>query len=172
MVSSGTLLEESNIYGLGLLVRAQYETTGNLGHLCQKLSSLNSGFINFSTFAHDIGNAIVGARHPAFKSAPNPPNILTCIDNADKYLSRYLFKEKKDILRDSYEWLSDFAHPNFLSNDSAFELDKERSRFALRHLRELRTQDFQLMDYLDICAKVFVFLFDAFSDNLRAIKFE
>jgi hypothetical protein len=157
---AGTMLLENNIYGLALIVRGHFEATAVLGYVCNRLVSLNSGNISFDDFALNIAYEILGAKHPQLAKAPNPPNILTCIEKTDRYLDTHHFKEKEGMLRDCYEWLSDFAHPNFQSNSSAFTLDKAKIRFVFRHKGEIQERDFELMRYLDISAGVFVLLFD------------
>jgi hypothetical protein len=114
---------ENNIYGLALVVRGHYEATAVLGYFCNRLESLKVGNITFEDFAWNIAYEVLGARHEQFAKAPNPPNILTCIEKADKYLDTHCFQQKKGMLLDCYNWLSDFAHPNFLSNASSFTLD-------------------------------------------------
>jgi len=68
---------------------------------------------------------------------------LTCIEQADKYLNVELFGgEKKSMLQEVYGWLSEFGHPNFCSNKSAFNLDKEAGRMVFRHDADLQDSDF------------------------------
>ena len=52
--------------------------------------------------------------------------------------------EKKDMMEEVYIWLSEFAHPNFCSNKSAFHLDKQTNRMIFRHDADLQERDFGL----------------------------
>ena len=160
ITGAGTMLRENNISGLALLVRGHYETTAVLGYVCNRLESLKVGNISFQDFALNIAVEVLGARNPQFTKAPKPPNILTCIDIADKYLDAHCFKGKLSMIRDGYDWLSEFAHPNFLSHSSAFTIDKANRRFVFRHEDDIQERDFDLMGYLDISAFVFIRLFD------------
>ena len=109
----------------------------------------------------NIAVAVFGANHPQFTKAPKPLNILTCIDRADKYLDAHCFRGKTTgMLRDGYDWLSEFAHPNFLSNNSAFTVDKANRRFVFRHEDNIQESDLQLLGYLDSSAFLFIRLFD------------
>src|ERR1700730_15450912 len=89
-----------------------------------------------------------------------PPNILACIGKADSHLDTHYLKEKKGMLRDGYDWLSEFAHPNFCSNCAAFTIDKLNRRFVLQHDGEIRDRDFDLVTHLVICFLFFISPFD------------
>jgi hypothetical protein len=160
LAGAGTMLLENNIYGLALIVRGHYEATAVLGYVCNRLESLKAGNISFGDFAFNVAYEILGAKHPQFSKAPNPPNIMTCIEKADRYLDTHFFKNKTGMLRDNYDWLSDFGHPNFLSNCSAFTVDKANRRFVFRHEGDIQESDFELMVYLELSAGVFILLFD------------
>jgi len=160
------MLLESNVYGLALIVRGHYEATAVLGYVCNRLVSLKAGNIPFEDFALNVAVAVLGARHEQFAKAPNPPNIMTCIERADRYLDAHWFKKKTGMLLDNYNWLSEFAHPNFLSNASAYTPDIPNRRFVFRHEGDIQESDFQLITYLDISAGVFAQLFD---DYLRLL---
>ncbi len=166
LASSGTMLLENNIYGIALIVRGHYETTAVLGYFCSRLESLSTGNIRFEDFEWNVADALMGAKHDLFTEARPPLNILTCIEKADKYLDRHVFQAKKGVLQDSYNWLSDFAHPNFLSNCASFNLDQATNRVVFRHQGELQREDFQLPGYLDISCKLFIDLFDAFTQRM------
>ena len=165
LASSGTMLLENNVYGLALIVRGHCETTAVLGYFCSRLESLAAGNIRFEEFEWNIADAVMGAKHPQFTEARPPLNILTCIEKADKYLDKHFFEAKERMLQDCYNWLSEFAHPNFLSNISAVTLDKPNHRLVLRHGSDLQEVDFQLPDYLEISSGLFVILFDAFTER-------
>jgi hypothetical protein len=166
LAGASTMLLENNVYGLALIVRGHYEATAVLGYVCNRLESLKAGNISFDDFALNIACEVLGARHPQFAKAPNPPNILSCIEKADKYLDAR-FKKKQNMLMDSYNWLSDFAHPNFLSHCSAYTIDKANRRFVFRHQGDIQESDFELMVYLELSAGVFIAIFDDCTRRLR-----
>ena len=156
----GTMLLEANVYGLALAVRGHYEATAVLGYVCDRLNSLKAKNIKFDEFARQIAYLVLGAKHSQFRKAPNPPNILNCIQKADRYLDTHLLKEQTAMLRDGYDWLSEFAHPNFCGNSIAYSIEKETRQFVFRHDGEIRDIDFDLIGLLVISAGLFVDLFD------------
>jgi hypothetical protein len=162
----GTMLLENNVYGLALSVRGHCEATAVLGYMCDRLHSLKAKHIKFDNFALNIASAVLGAKHPQFPKAPNPPNILECITKTDRYLDTHLFKEKKGMLRDSYDWLSEFVHPNFCGNLTSYTIDREHHRIVFRHDGEPRDSDFDIVSYLVISAGLFIILFDRIKESL------
>lgn len=163
--SVDSLLLDHNVYGLALVVRGFYETTAIMGYFCNRLESLAQGNIEFQQFEWDVYDAIMGARHQQFANPRLSLNILTCIEKTDKYLDKHLFKEKRKMLQDCYDWLSDYAHPNFLSNVSAFKFDKANHRFVFRHQDGQNGDERGLVGYLGICSTAFEFLFVALSER-------
>ncbi len=162
----GTMLLENNVYGLALSVRGHCEATAVLGYMCDRLHSLKAKHIEFDNFALNIACAVLGAKHHQFPKAPNPPNILECIAKADRHLDTHLFTEKKGMLRDIYDWLSEFVHPNFCSNSTAYTIDRETRRFVFRHDGEPQNSDFDILAYLVISAGLFSILFDWVKESL------
>ena len=110
LAAAGVTLLENNIYGLALVVRGHYEATAVLGYVCDRLESLKDANIEFERFTYDIARAVLGAKHPQFANAPDPPHILTCIEKADRYLDTHLLKQKTGMLSDGYNWLCE-AYP-------------------------------------------------------------
>jgi len=153
------LILSVNAYGLALIVRGFYETTAITGYFCDRLEALALGNIEFRVFELNVADAVMGARHEQFDKARPPLNILTCIEKADRYFDKHYLKEKHETLQDSYSWLSDYAHPNFLSNVSAFTLDKETKCMVIRNSSELDKSEFNLVGYFGICSATFEFLF-------------
>ncbi len=166
--SSGTMLLEKNVYGLALLARGHLEATAVLGFFCNRINTLSKRNIPFEKFEEDVAHAIMGAQHDLFAEASAPTNILSCIEKADRFLDSEIFKEKKGMLKDCYTWLSEFAHPNFLSNSTAFTLDKANGRMVFRHEGDLQEKDFELLGYLSISATIFTQLFDTFGQRAEA----
>jgi hypothetical protein len=109
----------------------------------------------------------MGAKDNIFDRAKAPVNILTCVEHTDKHLDAELFQEKKGMFEEVYVWLSEFAHPNFCSNKTAFTLDKEEGRMLLRKGDELREDHFQMLGCLDMSAKMFGWLLTDFAKRLE-----
>lgn len=169
MSATGAMLAAKNVYGLALIARGHVEATAVLGYFCKRVDALTKGNIDFERFEKDIANGLLGAKHDLFSKADSPVNVLTCIEQADKYLDVNLFGgEKKGMLQDIYGWLSEFAHPNFCSNKSAFSLDKATGRMLFRHEGELHDDDFQLVGHMELSAAIFPKLFDDFTKAYEA----
>lgn len=160
MVSAGTMLAEQNVYGLVLLIRGHCESTAVLGYLCDRVDSFAKGNIPFETVIFNIAHAMMGGRHDLFAKMPDPINILTAIEKADRYFERQNKISKQGMLTDCYAWLSEFAHPNFNSSDSALRLNAKLLRFEFRHGGALSREEADLLGYLDISADLFLQFFD------------
>jgi hypothetical protein len=170
LVAVGAMLVAKNVYGLALIARGYVEAVAVLGYFCNRADALTKGNIDFNRFEKDIANGLLGAKHDLFSKADAPVNIVTCVERADKYLDAHLFGgEKKAMLQDIYGWLSEFAHPNFCSNKSAFSLDRATGRMILRHEGELQESDFQLPGHMNVAASMFARLFDDFKKSYEAV---
>jgi hypothetical protein len=105
----------------------------------------------------------MGAKHELFEGKLlEPPNILTCLEKADLFFERITKSEKRGLLKDCHAWLSEFSHPNFNSNASAFERIKGTNRFEFRHTEKLRKEEVDQFEYLDISVGLFEKFFEAF----------
>jgi hypothetical protein len=166
IIATGQMLPAKNIYGMALTARGYIETVAVLGYFAKRLSALAKGNIDFERFELDIANGLMGAKHNLFDKANAPVNILTCVENADKHLDAELFQEKKKVLEELYTWLSEFAHPNFCSNKTAFKLDKATGRMMLRDSDVIGEDHFQMIATVEMSAGLFVFLLEDFTKRV------
>lgn len=88
---------------------------------------------------------------------------MTCIEKGDRYRDGML-KKTIGLLNNFYGWLSEFARPNFCSNKTAFDLDKNDGGLIFRHDADLQDSDFQLTGHMEMSAQVFPKLFDDFGE--------
>jgi hypothetical protein len=167
MVGTGLMLPAKNLYGMALAARGYIETVAVLGHFAKRLSALSKGNIDFARFELDIANGLMGAKHDLFDKANAPVNILTCVENADKHLDSEFFREQKKILEDLYTWLSEFAHPNFCSNKTAFTLDKATGRMVLRADDVIGEDHFQMLATVKMAAGIFNWLLEDLSKRVK-----
>lgn len=121
MAACFTMVAERNVYGIAPVFRGHLEATAAIGFLCNRVASYVDRNIAFEAVIWDIARILMGARHSQSKNAPEPISILTCFEKADRYYEKKHAIGRKRMLQDSYEWLCEFAHPNFNSNVSAFE---------------------------------------------------
>jgi hypothetical protein len=166
MVATGQMFDSKNLYGLALVVRGHVEAVALLGYFARRLDALHKKNIEFERFEEDIAGALMGAKDAIFVAAKDPVNIMTRLDHADKHLDAELFK-KKGLLQEVYTWLSEFAHPNFCSNKTAFTLEKETGRMVLRKDEETNDDHFQMLSSLSMSADMFSWLLDDFSVRLE-----
>ena len=167
IVATGQMLTAKNLYGMALAARGYIESVAVLGYFAKRLSALSKGNIDFARFELDIANGLLGAKHDLFDKANAPVNILTCVETADKHLDAEFFREKKKILQDLYTWLSEFAHPNFCSNKTAFTLDKATGRMVLRKDDVIDGDHFQTLATVDMAAGMFVWLIEDFTKRVK-----
>lgn len=167
ITATGQMLPAKNLYGMALAARGYIETVAVLGYFAKRLSGLSKGNIDFARFELDIANGLMGAKHDLFKKANAPVNILTCVEHADKHVDAELFGEKKKILEDLYTWLSEFAHPNFCSNKTAFSLDRATGRMMLRADDAIGEDHFQMLVTVDIGAAMFIWLLEDFCKRVN-----
>ena len=172
LVGSGTMLLAKNVYGLALVARGHLEGTAVLAFFCNRINALSKGNIQFEKFDKEVADAVMGAKHEVFAKANSPNNIMNCIEKGDKFLDDHAFSAKKGFLTDCYGWLSEFAHPNFCSNNIAFDVDKKAGSFVFHHNGDLKETDFQLAGYLQMSAALFPTLFDTFGERTEQVLAE
>lgn len=169
VVACGQMFESKNLYGLALAARGHMEAVAILGYMTRRLDSLRKGNIEFARFEDDIANGLMGAMDDFFKEAKAPVNVLTAIEHADKHLDAELFKEKKQMLHELYSWLCEFAHPNFCSNKSAFDLEKETGRMVLRKGDQITDDHYQMLVTLSMSGDFFQWLTTQF--DLQIVQY-
>jgi histidyl-tRNA synthetase len=167
MIAAGEMFDSKNLYGLALVVRGHIEAVAVLGYFARRLDSLHKKNIEFERFEEDIANGLLGAKDAIFDKAKAPVNILTCLEDTDRHLDAELFGKRTGMFQEIYTWLSDFAHPNFCSNKTAFTLDKETGRMLLRKDEETRDDHCQMLNCLCISANMFSWLLTDFSARLE-----
>ena len=128
--------------------------------------------ISLDDFEDDVFKQIAASKYKSKPDIQDPKNIMTQLDFADKVVDRKLFKLKtgrKAILRDNYEFLSEFAHPNFHSNSIALDVKKGSDSVVFRYDFPLRDIEFSMIGYLSISNDIFVWLFDKFGECVEKI---
>ena len=160
---------DENLYSMALNVRGHFETTASLGYLHRRLQSLKRGDISLETLDRDLCVQLLGVRHESVPQAPDPKNILSLFEHADKSVNISVLggtTKQYCILKESYEYLCEFCHPNFLSNCVAIDLDKSVPEFRFRHGQPMRDEEFKLIGYLLLSVPIFVALYDQIPDLL------
>jgi hypothetical protein len=163
-------LMQNNIYLVALGVRGHFETTAAIGYLCSRLHSFSEGNIGAEIIDDDICNQFRASKEKDFWFAPDPQSILKQFDFADNIMNKLFFNaDKKEFkpLRDNYEFLCEFCHPNFLSNKLSYDLDENNGVFIFRYEGErIEREEFSVIGYILISAPLFLDLFDLAGDLL------
>lgn len=154
---------DENAYVMILAIRASFETTAALGYLHNRLASLVAGNLESKQVDKDIMSQILGTKDTYIPQAMPPKQILTMLEYADVSVSKKIMggqaKEHK-ILLDSYNFLCEFAHPNFHSNNLAFKLDKPHKRIVFSYGERLQEEALSNLGYLLLSAPIHVELHD------------
>ena len=130
---------------------------------------MKKGDISSETLDQDLCIQMLGVRHESVPEAPDPKNILSLFEHADKSANISVLDgttNQYNILKESYEYLCEFCHPNFHSNSVAIDLDKSVPEFRFRHGQPMRDKEFELIGYLLLSAPIFVALYDQIRDLL------
>jgi len=166
---SASAAVNENAYSMVLNIRGHFETTASLGYFHRRLQSLKKGHISSETLDRDLCVQMLGVRHDSVPEAPDPKNILSLFEHADKSANISVLggtTNQYNILKESYEYLCEFCHPNFHSNSVAIDLDKSVPAFRFRHGQPMRDKEFELVGYLLLSAPIFVALYDQIPDLL------
>lgn len=150
------LCKERNIFSSLFLIRANYEATGVLGNVYDKMQRYYSENLPFEKFdelvvRYSLGSEMIDGGE---RNVPERVQVLNGIDSVDKWLTKES-GEKTDSFRNSYNYLSQFCHPNFhglniiSSLNQGFVSPKTIQEIAERHTDEFLT-------YLKISNQLFI----------------
>ncbi len=139
-----------------LNVRAHYEVTGAIGYLSSKLKKYYAKEVGDEEIIEILSRLNLGRKKEELKKPFESINVLSMIDEADKIFMKKS-GEKTKILRDSYEWLSEFCHPNAygLLCEANFKKDKI---IEFKASKEKIIRQYKNLEYLEISMPIF-FLF-------------
>lgn len=158
-----------NVYTMVLAIRGHFETTGALGYLHNRLQSLSQGNLDSKVVDQYIRSLILGRRDRTVPQPLEAKQILTLLEYADHTVSKNVLggtTKQYDILTDRYKFLCEFAHPNFYSNSIAFDFNKDKQEFTIRHLEPMQDSEFELVEDLLTSSYIFIILFDKIGDVL------
>lgn len=168
--ATSVLASVGHVHAIALCTRGQLECTAQLGYLCRRTAAYVGGAVSAKEMARLLGEMLIAASHHTFAGSPKPTNVMTYFDKADLHLGP-LMKGKQPIpnmLRDQYDWLSDFCHPNFQSAALSTTLDVEAHTVTFHHGAPLSERDAKLFTNLAISLGAFLMLWDDLEKQLRA----
>lgn len=109
-------------------VRAQFEVTGSIAYFFKNLEKFYSRQISYGDLDNILYRLSLGGKvfpdgnlNPEF---PKAINILTLIDSTDSDFNKYKGEDSKPF-RESYDFLSEFCHPNMLGLTIGSEIIEE-----------------------------------------------
>ncbi len=167
-------LINDNGYSMCLCIRGHYETTAALGYLHNRLFSFKHGDLSAETVDRDISTQILGTRDEGMLNKLKPhvseaKHVLTLLEYADKSVSKHILHGKANkykMLRDNYEFLCEFSHPNFHSGQQAYIVNEKDRCFIFRHDAVIHERDAKLIGYLLISNPLFVIAYDQIMELL------
>jgi hypothetical protein len=120
-------LNKRSILMAGLAARAHLEVSSSLGYLLKKIHIAN---FDFKNIVDDLNKLMLGSREKSllFEGTPNYDsiNVMTMIDASD-----YMFNKLAELttpqarVRNTYNELSEFCHPNGLGLVFAVDISDE-----------------------------------------------
>jgi len=154
-----------NAYAMTTIIRSHIESTALLGRIFYLLRKAEGDPSKHGEIADSLRDHLLGSRVPELNAegAPETLNILSMLDQADKALKATLFSEldeKPPVLRESYEFLCEFSHPNFYSHKLAVTFDSETGQMHFRDDEGLNEIELKLIGYASISGNIFHYLYD------------
>lgn len=133
-------LNNNNILSGLINVRAHFEMTGALGFLLRKLIQFYNNEISSEKFNECLLRLSLGVkREVEMENVPAPINVMTMIDDADK-LFKNMSKSKEKIFRNSYDYLSEYCHPNSFG----LQLSREINKVGVVRFKQLNNPSFNV----------------------------
>ena len=127
---------DENAYVMILAIRGVLETAAALGYLHRRLKGLEAGTLEPLVVDKDVIQQLLGTNEQQYiPEAMEPKNILSMLEKADESISKNILRgstKTHHMLRECYDYLCEYAHPNFHSHTLAFTTDEARRRKVYR----------------------------------------
>lgn len=159
------LYKVNNIFPTIMLIRTNYEAAGVLGNLHEKMSKYYNEHLSLEDYNALLRRYLLGSKTLNIPECevPTPINVLNGIDSIDKWMSQNE-NSTEDIIRDCYNYLSEFCHPNFhgLSIGTAFNegfiQPKSYEEISILHSNDffkyLQISNIIMLDFSDKILKI------------------
>lgn len=152
-------LNSENILVTLLATRAHYEITGSLAYFLKKLKSYYEHNITFEQVNETLHKLSIGGKladRPM--GTPEAIGVMSMIDAADD-LFKQIAKEKITVFRESYEYLSEFCHPNHYGVTMGSHLNSIGIVRFDKH-PDLKNKYIEPLGYLTISTGIFIMYYD------------
>jgi hypothetical protein len=157
MISTGSAIENDDTYGLAILIRAFVESTVVLTVLVSKMHAFAGEKISYTDFDKIVTALLGGSRLSKYQPEnPQAINIMTLIPKADIFVDTMMSLTVVSPLSTIYSVLSDYAHPNSLSNGVAIQqINLETGEYHFRHDGKITDAHIALLGMLNTSAQIF-----------------
>ena len=131
-------LNNSDVISSYLASRAHMESTGSIAYFLIKLRKYYEKDISMEEIEYCLMQLYLGKKYYA-ENEDNPLeiqpiNVLTLIDAVDKvFFKSTTNKGHRRIFRDTYEWISEFCHPNHFGQILGVKKDGRKAIFDYHH---------------------------------------
>lgn len=153
---------DSNAIMAYLATRSHYETTGAIACILKWLQKLYDDKCTYEDLDKTFRKLFLGGRvFPDKKfSAPESINALSLIDDVDS-----LYKQMGGVLkkpfRESYEFLSEFCHPNHLGITQGSEVIMPQGIIEFQYPPKIGNSDaIELLSNLTVSLSIFMLIFN------------
>lgn len=151
---------------LGILsTRAHFEVTGAVAYFYKRLKSFYSSNITHEALDETLNRLTLGGRIKELERAPDPINVMSLIDAADEYFKK-IKKNGVSMFRSSYDFLSEFCHPNYCGISIGADINKI-GVVRYRDILELSKEDLVFFNYLLMSVNSFLLFYDLIFEMLR-----
>lgn len=104
-------INNKNALSAILSARAHLEVAGGLAYFYKKLNNFYKGVITFDEIDKSLRRLLLGGRIEELPNVLDPINVMSLIDAVDDFYKNKI-PEKVSMFRKSYDFLSEFCHPN------------------------------------------------------------
>lgn len=156
-------VNQQNIICATTLMRSHMEVTGAIGFLLKRLRSFYNNTITLEKLEEDLKRLSLGDRYSNKKVEPH--NVMCFIDSVD-HLYKQDTGEKDKIFRDTYDFLCEFSHPNFLGVVVGSKINKN---YIVRYEKESKfsSEHLELLYHMQVSLGLFIVFFDRVKELLE-----
>ena len=153
----------SNSFVLVFCIRGILEAAGSLGFLFNKLSLFYNNQSTEKEIFDSVANLMLGSKKHTFKPAGEAINALTLIQHADKiFYKKFIPQEKESpkMLEETYDFISNFCHPNIGANSLCTYVDKKNDNFKLTAEDTINKREATLIGELVLVSSLLITFYD------------
>ena len=120
-----------------LAARAHMESTGSIAYCLIQLEKYYKGEISFDQIDSYLYKLHLGRKYYSedtdYPEIIDTIGVMTLIDSVDKVYFKSMDKKHKKMFRNTYEWLSEFCHPNHFGQIIGVIQEGKKAVFNYNH---------------------------------------